>query len=181
MNTYIAILRGINVSGSHKLKMADLQQALQEAGYRQVQTYIQSGNVVLSHDTAEPSALAQEIRALMARKFGYEVPVLVLSSADLQKVLSENPFLRERHEDPAPLHVTFLSEAPSAAALTRLEGVTSGPDEYRLHGNVIYLFCPNGYGRTKLTNNFFEQKLRVTATTRNWKTCLKLAEMATAP
>ncbi len=178
MSTYVAILRGINVSGSKLLKMAELKTSLLELGYQEVQTYIQSGNVKFSTRKTKPDDLANEIAEMIKTRFGYDVPVIALQKEDLEKVISSNPFLLNRNPELKALYVTFLAQIPSGKKLQELKEIDSGGDEFRVDGKTIYLYCPAGYGRTKLTNNLFEKKLGVAATSRNWKTVLKLLEMA---
>ncbi len=178
MPTYIAILRGINVSGSKLLKMADLKSALQAMGLDEVETYIQSGNVKFSTSKETPIKLAKDIEQMINETFGYEVPVIVLEKEDLESVTSSNPFLVKGDIDPKALYVTFLGEKPSHEKLRSLNEISSGDDEFKVENKTIFLYCHSGYGRTKLTNNLFEKKLGVTATSRNWKTVMKLLEMA---
>ena len=178
MNTYIAILRGINVTGHRKLLMAELRAALSKAGFQNVSTYIQSGNILFEHEAADQQALAQEISAVIEKQFGYnDVPVIVLTCKELGQIHSNNPFTNKRNEDIKFLHVTFLSESPAKEHLSTISTLTYPPEEFDISGKAIYLFCPNGYGSTKLNNNFFENKLKVTATTRNWKTVNKLLKL----
>lgn len=178
METYIAILRGINVSGQKMIKMPELKLHLEEAGFRNVRTYIQSGNVLFEYKRADAGKIGSLIKKLIETKFGFDVPVIVKTVSELVEVMENNPFLKKRKEDIDKLHVTFLSEEPKKEQLDKFIPPANIPDEYIFSGKAIYLVCPNGYGQTKLTNNFFENKLKVTATTRNWKTVLKLAEMA---
>ena len=116
---------------------------------------------------------------MLKDRFDYEVPVIVLQKGDLEKVTSSNPFLLNGLEDQKALYVTFLGEVPTTENLESLKDIKSGDDQFELIGQTIYLYCPAGYGHTKLTNNLFERKLGVKATSRNWKTVLKLLEMAT--
>jgi uncharacterized protein (DUF1697 family) len=111
--------------------------------------------------------------------YGFKVNVIVKTIADLSEILSFNPFINKRNEDLKKLHVTFLSNKPDKNLLDSFLHIQNPPDEYIFAGKVIYLFCPNGYGRTKFTNNFIENKLNVQATTRNWRTTKKLFEIAT--
>lgn len=178
MESYIAILRGINVSGQKKIKMEDLRQLLAELNFHDIQTYIQSGNVIFEHKKSDPLELAGQIAHQISDKYSFEVPVIVKTAAELEHVLHNNPFLKDRQEDESKLHVTFLSEIPKQELLNKIKELDHKPDEFIISDKAIYLFCPNGYGRTKLTNNFFENKLKVTATTRNWKTVNKLVEIA---
>lgn len=178
MQTYIVILRGINVSGTKKIKMEDLRARLSAFGFENVKTYIQSGNVVFDYKKTEPLTLAKQLEQKIKDDYGYEVPVIVTTSAALKQVIDSNPFLNGRNEDPEKLHVTFLAEHPADENMDKIDADSFLPDEFQIKEKAIYLFCPNGYGRVKLTNNFFESKLKVTATTRNWKTVNKLLNMA---
>ncbi len=179
MTTYVAMLRGINVSGRNKLAMDDLRALVVDAGGREVRTYIQSGNAVFA-SRSSPSGLVKNLEARLLEALGARVPVLVRTKEDLDAVIETNPFVR-RQEDVGALHVTFMGALPAPAAVRSLETQRTDVDEYQVIGREVYLFCPNGYGNTKLTNTLFEKKLESAATTRNWKTVLKLAELADQP
>jgi len=180
MPSYVAMLRGINVSGSKPVKMDALRASFEALGFKNVRTYVQSGNVVFDAKERAAAPLGPKIVARIKRDFGFDVPVLVLGAAELGKVVDENPFLRQRGQeiDATKLHVTFLAAAPAAAGLKKMEGVSSGRDAFRCLGTSIYLLCPDGYGNTKLSNNAFERALGAAATTRNWKTVTTLASLA---
>jgi len=178
MKTFISMLRGINVSGQKKIHMAELHSLYESVNLLNVRTYVQSGNVVF--DSPEPDALkfTELIEAQIERTFGYSVFVFIRDTHDFKRVIDSNPFMNERNEDPAKLHVTFLYKTPAVPALGNLKPPDSEADEFFTGKQEIFLFCPNGYGRTKLSNTFFERKLNVPATTRNWKTVNALYEMA---
>lgn len=178
MKTYIALLRGINVSGKHKISMAALKANLEELNYENVQTYIQSGNVIFEREASDPAVIENEISRKIAEQYGFEVSVITKKPEELVDVLSSNPFLNDEQKDPTRMYVTFLSEEPTPEALEKMRTLNYSPEEYVLHGKNIYFFSPLGYGRAKMNNNFFEKKLKVPATTRNWKTVNKLSEMA---
>ena len=180
METYIAILRGINVSGQKSIKMADLKAHMEEMGYHKVETYIQSGNVVFDHETSPPQDLAKDIEEKILEKYGFQVPAIVILPYELEHVLSHNPFIQDPNKDPDRMYFTILSEIPLASNLAKLDNVDypPPPEEFVLDGKTIYFFSPLGYGRAKMNNNFFENKLKVFATTRNWKTVNKLVEIA---
>jgi uncharacterized protein (DUF1697 family) len=178
MPTLISMLRGINVSGQKTIRMAELKTIYESLGYTRVTTYVQSGNVVFDCADQDVSALSGSLEKEIARRFGFSVGVIVRHSADFGRVIASNPFVTHRNEDPQKLHVTFLASLPSAVALNNLKGPVDTTDEYFLSGTEIYLFCPNGYGKTKLSNSFFEKKLSVLATTRNWKTVTALYSLA---
>lgn len=174
---HIALLRGINVGGKNKLPMKDLASLFEDAGCSDVQTYIQSGNVVFSAKAAVtrrlPSAMAQAIEA----RFGLQVPVILRSATELGAVLRDNPFVQQG-ADPSTLHVAFLAAAPKAAQVAALDPNRSPPDVFVVRGGEIFLHCPKGMARSKLTNAYFDRKLGTTSTLRNWNTVQKLAALA---
>lgn len=172
MKKYIVILRGINVSGKNKLPMADLRDMLNELGFQNVQTYIQSGNIILdSEETKE--IVCKKIKEAIANTFGYTVPVLARTLEEWKKVLENYPFSQENEKIVA---FTFLDKVVEETAI-EVKGIND--DRYKIVDDVMYLYCPSGFGKTKLTNNIIEKKLKVTATTRNLKTTQKLLELAT--
>ena len=178
MQSYIAILRGINVSGKNKILMEDLRSLLSEMKLKDAKTYIQSGNIVFKSDgKLSNEKLATKIEAGIKKKFGFDVPVIVRSEKELQKAIAANPFLKDKKANPERMHITFLSAFPEKKLLGQLESFSSPPDQFHVDGMEVFLHCPVSYGETKLSNKFFESKLKVTATTRNWKTVNTLLEM----
>lgn len=177
METYLAILRGINVSGKNLIKMAELKVLLQGKGLTDVQTYIQSGNVVFKYKPTVPAKLSDLISKTIKEAFGFDVPVVIRTAEEMATILSYNPYLKQKNISIEQLYVTCLETLPVIENLNKLEGINSGDDTYQIIGREIYLHCPGGYGNTKLNNNLFENKLKVTATTRNWKTMTVLSEM----
>jgi uncharacterized protein (DUF1697 family) len=177
MKTYISLLRGINVSGQKKIKMTELAILYENIGFQSVQTYIQSGNVVFTSDKTL-KIIRNIIQQSITEKFGFEVPVLVLSSQELDTIVKGNPYLSPEERDIKPYHVTLLSDLPDEKKISSVKEYQDSPNEFSISGKIIYLKCPQGYGRIKINNTFFEKKLGVGATTRNWKTILTLAEMA---
>ena len=179
METYIAMLRGINVSGQKKIKMADLRGYMEELHFRDVETYIQSGNIVFK---AEGSAtdVARAIKAQILERYGFEVPTIVKKHEDFEYVLANCPFMNDPTKDESRFYITFLDREPEIAQVEKLKEYDYSPEEYVLDGANIFFFSPNGYGNAKMNNNFFENKLKVTATARNWKTVHRLAEMSGA-
>ena len=176
MTTYAALLRGINLGSHAKIKMPALGQLFLDLGHTDVQTYLQSGNVVFRSDDKDPDTLARAIERRIKHDLDLVVPVLLRSEAELADVVANNPFLKQQ-ADPATLHVTFLADAPDRERLDSIDPAFGEPDAFAVVGHDLYLRCPNGYGRTKLNNNFFERRLKVGATTRNWKTVTKLHEL----
>ncbi len=177
MPIYIAMLRGINVSGHKVIKMEALRASFAALGFRRVETYVQSGNVVF--ETAETSltTLSRNLGRRILHDFGFPISIVLRTSKDLETIIRRNPFAKKKALDATKLHVTFLS-APPTTALKSLQALSAEPDQFRIGRQEIYLYCPAGYGRTKLSNNAIERMLSVSATTRNWKTLNKLAEMA---
>ena len=174
------MLRGVNVGGQKKIRMAELASLYKSLGLVNIKIYVQSGNVVFNSAKSNTSALANQIEAQISRLLGYSVYVFIRETTDFQRIIASNPFLNKKKEDPAKLHVTFLYRPPSEAKLASLSIPNDQGDEFFVGGQEIFLFCPNGYGRTKFSNTFFEKKLNVPATTRNWKTVMALHKMAAA-
>lgn len=177
MQTYIALLRGINISGQKPVRMAELKALFESLGFVQVETYVQSGNVVFDCASTEPAAAAAQIEAEIQRRLGFTVPVLLRRTDDFERILSQDPYPAA---DPAKRYVTFLYSPPSADLLAKLAVPAGCSDEFTVLGEEIHLHCPGGYGVSKLSNTFFENKLKVTATTRNWKTVTTLTGMGRA-
>lgn len=176
MATQIVLLRGINVGGRRKLPMADLKQLLTKLGCTNVRTYVQSGNAVLEHPD-KPNTLAQGIAAGIETQFGLDVPTQVLTAKQLKDIVAKNFFIKEKGIDITKLHVTFLDSAPKASDVAAIAEGKYDRDRFIIDGNVVYLHCPVDYGHTKLSNTFFEKKLKVSATTRNWRTVNELLRM----
>ncbi len=153
--------------------MADLRALLNELGCTKVQTYIQSGNVLLETDISS-KALATKVKAAIATQFGFEVPCLVFSWEDLKQGIAAMPF--EKVEEQF-IHLTFLEKVPDCQSISDLNIKLLEGEQYEIIDQSIYLYCPKGYGRTKLNNHFWEKQLGLSASTRNWKTCKKLLEM----
>lgn len=178
MKTCISMLRGINVSGQKKIRMADLKKLYEELKLKEVITYIQSGNVIFK--TAEKNTdekIAALIEKAIQKKYGFEVPVIVRSAAEMNDAIKNNPFIKNKNE-PERIYISFLSEIPSEDLVAAIQKTDFSPERFMISGKEIYLHVPNGYGNSKLSNNFFEKKLNVKATTRNWNTVNKLAELA---
>jgi uncharacterized protein (DUF1697 family) len=177
MQIYIAMLRGVNV-GQKQMKMDELRTMFEQLGFKNVQTYIQSGNVLFKSEPEDNEALAGRIKVEILKTFGFDVPVIVVTKSELEYIFKNNHFTNARDEDLSKLHVTFLSAMPAQEDIDKVTSKRYDYDDFIICDKAIYLFCPNGYGRTKLTNTFFENKLKVTATTRNWKTIGELVRLA---
>ncbi len=177
--THVALLRGINVGGKNILPMKDLAGMFDAAGCTDVRTYIQSGNVIFETPAGAPAGaqkIAEAVQANIEKRFGFRIPVIVRTSQQLLKTIRDNPFLAAV-DDQKALHVYFLANSPNARAIAALDPGRSAPDAFHVRGQEIYLHLPNGMGRTKLTNAYFDSKLSTTCTARNWATVLKLSEM----
>jgi uncharacterized protein (DUF1697 family) len=178
MGTFISMLRGINVSGHNKVGMADLKYLFETLNFRHPLTYVQSGNVVFDTSEKNTAKIHTLIETGILKSFGFPVSVIIRDTNDFHRIITNNPFLKKRDEDPTKLHVTFLLEPPQNSDLHKLPSSPNDSDEYIIDNKEIFIFCPNGYGRTKLNNNFFEKILNTSATTRNWNTVNALYKMA---
>lgn len=177
MQVYVALLRGINVSGKNMIKMAELTALFESLGYKNVQTYVQSGNVVFESKDDDTVVISDKIEKALKSKYGYDVSVLSFIAKELKDIIKNNPLSKQDGISEEYLHVTLLKDTPDKDKLAKFTIIKDDNEIYIINGRTIYLYCPNGYGRTKLTNNIFEKKLGVSATTRNWKTISKLLEM----
>ena len=176
MTSYVALLRGVNVGGK-VAKMEKVRASFEALGFGDVKTYVQSGNVLFQAKAAGEPALAKKIAARLEKDIGFAIAVQVFTAADLARVTAQNPYLKEKGVDVKRLHVTFLEGTPSADGLRKAESLATGSDRFICRGQTIYLYTPDGYGRTKLSNNAFERVLKLGATTRNWNTVTTLATM----
>jgi uncharacterized protein (DUF1697 family) len=172
---FIALLRGINVGGQKIIKMADLKRMFEAAGFHNVVTYIQSGNVVFDAPHPDADLLRREIETMLKSHLSYDVPTLVRRQADFHQTIARNPYHTITEGDVRKVSVTMLEGEPLAAAVASLP-TASGTDELQVVGRDVYILHM-AYGDTKLNNNFIEKKLGTWATTRNWATICKLAEL----
>lgn len=179
MKTWIALLRGINVGGHHKLRMADLKRLLASIGFTEVHTYIQSGNVVFKGpDDGTPAQLGRRMAEEIERAHGFRPSVFVLSAEDFVRAMDANPF-PEATSAPKSLHLFFLSGTPDAPDVDRIEAAASESERYHFGERAFYLHAPDGIGRSKLASNA-ERYIGVEATARNWRTVAKLRTMIDA-
>lgn len=177
MGKFIALLRGINVSGQKKIKMSDLKMLFADLSFTNVETYIQSGNVFFLSDSNNKKIIRERLEKKIKSKYGYQVQIIIKTPDELKYALNYNPFLRDEKNDFDRIYFTFLSEKPSSINIKKLMEFEYPPEEYIIDGDMIYLLFPNGYGKAKMNNNFFEKKLNIFATTRNYKTVKTLFEM----
>jgi uncharacterized protein (DUF1697 family) len=170
MQTYIALLRGINVAGQKKIKMAELREILNKS-FTNVQTYIQSGNIIVQSDKTQEK-VKEIIQKLIQKHYNFHVPTIILEAKDIKKILKSNPYT---NKDPKKQYFTILEKKPTKTAQDSLEQFP--PEEYTIKNNVAYLYLANGCSRSKLSNNYIERKLKINTTTRNFRTMNKLLEM----
>jgi len=176
MHQWVALFRGINVGGHHRLPMKDLAASLAGQGCKDVATYIQSGNVVFLHREPDPQKLTRSISQQISKDFGFSPDVFLMSVDELADCAARNPF-KEAEAKPKSLHVSFLSDIAANADIKALEALRSNGEEFRLTDKTLYLHAPNGIGRSKLAAKA-EKLLGVSTTARNWRTVSKLLDMA---
>ena len=173
---HAALLRGINVGGKHIVPMADLRRLFEAAGATDVATYVQSGNVVFRAPANRLSSLAKKVGASLEQEFGFAVPLVTRSGVELLAAAEAYPFDVPDKER----HVGFCARRPTATAIGSLDPDRSPPDRFAADGAHIYLHCPRGLARTKLTNDYFDRALGTTTTFRNWNTTKRLIQMIQA-
>lgn len=178
MPTYISLIRGINVGGHKSVGMEALRKAVAGLGFKNVRTYIQSGNIVFEAVKQSTSAISKKIESVILKEFGHETSVITKTPEELAAAVANNPFLKEKAIDLSRLHVTFLAGCPAPADLRKLEEIPSGNDRFHCQGDILYLHLPEGMGNSKLGNAPFEKLLSVRGTARNWRTVNTLHQMA---
>jgi uncharacterized protein (DUF1697 family) len=175
MTLYLALLRGVNV-GNTAISMERVRGIFSAAGLEPARTYLQSGNV-LFESGASPADLRQRIEQILHGETRLPVTVIIRSQKQMCRLVGINPFLKDPSVNASRLHVTFLSEAPPKRQLAALAAVKSGADRCVASGAHVFLHCPHGYGRTKLSNTAIERLLSLQATTRNWNTVKSLSTL----
>jgi uncharacterized protein (DUF1697 family) len=167
------------MAGHNKIQATVLSALYHKMGFKDVRTYIQSGNVIFSlDDKTDINRVESDIESAILEKFNYNIPVFIRTISEINKVISDNPFLDKMNFDPSRLAVIFLHEMPSGEQIEKVKNVDYPPDKFKIIGKEIFIYCPNGFGKTKLYTNFFENKMKVTGTARNWKTINNLLEIA---
>ena len=178
MSKYIALLRGINVSGQKKILMKDLKQLFLELSFENVETYIQSGNVVFSTAAASVHKIEDSIKKAIKERFGHEVEIVVRTHKQLLAILEKNPYKDPELLASNKVYYVLLKQTPEAHQLALFKTQTYENEVCTIIDNCGYLVCYNGAGRAKLNNNLIEKKLKVTATSRNHRTMLKLLALS---
>lgn len=176
---HVALLRGINVGGKNRLPMAELVECFTSCSCSDVQTYIQSGNVILRAPASRLRTLDRAIADCIEARFGFRVPVILRSAEAMRRTLDRNPFLA-RGDAPDLLHVAFLRETPPPERVAALDTRRFAPDELAIVDDCVYLRLPSGVGKSKLTNAWLDASLATVSTLRNWRTVVTLCELAEA-
>lgn len=175
MKTYIALLRGINVGGHNKVPMAELHELLKNSGFQNVQTYIQSGNVILESSEEQINSIEEDIKKAILDYFGFDVPVIVKTNNELQTIFDVCPFTKENKEKS---YFILLNKIPAIELIKDVEKLSFENEEFIIKKNCIYFYSSIGYGRTKFNMKTFERKLKVIGTSRNYNTMVKLLSLS---
>lgn len=175
MKTYIALLKGINVGGHKKVPMADLRDLLSKSGFEDVKTYIQSGNVILKYSEENTQNIETIIQKVISTYFGFEVSVLVRDREHLKRIFDNCPFTEEKK---SKSYFTMLKDTPNNELVKIASEKVYDGEEYYIINDCIYFYCEKGYGKAKFNMNFFERKLKTTATARNYNTMVKLLSLS---
>ena len=178
MAVFIAMLRGVNVGGHQKLNMEALRSLCTRLGLQDVQSYIQSGNLVFRDDGADPRVLAHRLQAAIEGKFGFKPGIILRTAAELRRVVAKNPFAGRAGIEPSRLLVVFLAEKPTPEACAEVSALPSEPEEHILNGRELYVYYPNGMARPKIPPARIEKMLQCVSTGRNWNTVNRLLDMA---
>lgn len=174
MKTFICLLRGINVGGNRIIKMDHLKAWFKDLGAINTTSFIQSGNIIYQAKKAIPvKAIVDKIE----KETGFLVPIIQLNLEELETIIQSNPYLKQK-KDPAFFHVFFLSASPDPNKMDIVKKKIEATDVFEIKENAIYQYCPTGYSQSKLTNHLIDKSLGLVSTTRNWKTCLSIIEIA---
>ena len=167
------------MAGHNKIKMTDLADLYKELGFNDAETFIQSGNVIFTSSSGMSVLdISISLEETIRQKYNFNIPVIIRTTAEMQKLMQLNPFLAEDNFDPSKMAVIFLCEQPSEAQIQKVINIDYPPDKFKIIGSEIFIYCPNGFGRTKLYTNFFENKMKIKGTGRNWNTINKILEIA---
>ncbi len=175
MNTYIALLRGINVGGHKKILMADLRTLFEKMGFENVRTYIQSGNVVFQTKEDNLDVIEDRLKHQIFKQYNFEVPILITTRKELKSIIKNCPFSQEKMEKS---HFTLLFTPPLKELIHETNKVNYPNEEFSITKKCIYFYCSMGYTRVKCNGNFFEKKLKEVSTSRNYRTLMKLMELS---
>jgi uncharacterized protein (DUF1697 family) len=179
MTTIIALLRGVNVGGHNMIKMDVLRALCESLGHCDVQTYVQSGNVVFRTKERDAAKLATKIEDSIEKKHGFRPDVIVRTTTEMREVVAKNPFAKRKDIEPGKLIVTFLADEPSAETKNAVLALKPDPEELRVNGRELYIYFPDGSGRSKFVP-VLSKVMKNSGTGRNWNTVVTLLEMAEA-
>ena len=177
MTRYVSLFRGINVGGHQTVRMDALKELHTSLNLQDVQTYIQSGNVVFASDNPDVTMIQKDIEDGFAQKFGFQVKVMVRTAGEFNKMVENNPFQNQPIRELKWVVAIFLASDPISTALEDIQKTYTGPEEIHIIGKEAFIYYPEGLGRSKLTNTFLEKKLKAAGTARNWNTVLRLQKM----
>ena len=177
MTSYVSLFRGINVGGNQTVRMDALKELHTSLDLRDVQTYIQSGNVVFASDGADATQIQKDIEDGFAQKFGFQAKVMVRTADEFNVLIENNPFQNQPMKESKWVVAMFLASHPISTAREDIQKTYTGPEELHIMGQEVYIYYPEGIGRSKLTNTFLEKKLKTMGTARNWNTVLRLQKM----
>ena len=177
MTTFVSLFRGINVGGHQMVRMDALKELYASLGFKDIVTYIQSGNIVFTSEDADLSQLPRLIEDGFAQKFGFHAKVMVRTSDELKDIVDNNPFQNQPMKESKWVVVMFLATRPDSRAQEDLQKTYVGLEEFCVIGQEVYIYYPNGIGRSKLSNTFLEKKLKTAGTGRNWNTILQLQKL----
>jgi len=178
MPIIISMLRGVNVGGHNKIKMDALRALYESLKFTGCQTFIQSGNVIFKTKERNLAKLSSQIQTAIERSFGFRPDVILRTSAELRDVIARNPFAKRRGIEPGKLIVAFLAGAPAAQARDNILKLKTDPEELRIDGSELYIYYPNGMGRSKLAWSLIERTLKISGTCRNWNSVTKMLVIA---
>ncbi|MDF2960205.1 MAG: hypothetical protein K0S39_1940 [Paenibacillus sp.] len=177
MTRYVALLRGINVSGQKIIKMDHLKRFFESLQFQNVKTYIQSGNVIFDTGKEETDTLRKMLESKLHEVFGFEVTVVIRTIDEMEEIIKRNPFNLNESQENEKIYVSFLSGEPGTEAIASLLTYKNEVDDFHVLKREVYILCRGNYGKSLFSNNFLEKKLKLSATTRNWQTVNKLAAM----
>ena len=177
MTAFVSLFRGINVGGHHQIRMSELKELHEALSLKDVFTFIQSGNVVFNSDDTDVARLQRQIEDGFEKKFGFHVEVIVRTAAELRDIIDKNPFQSQQSKESKWVVVMFLAVHPDDTAQEDLLKTYVGPEELFIIGKELYIYYPNGIGRSKLSHSLIEKKLKTFGTARNWNTVLQLQKL----
>jgi uncharacterized protein (DUF1697 family) len=178
MAVVVAMLRGVNLGPHHRIKMTDLCALCESLKLRDVESYVQSGNVIFRTDERDLAALTKRVEKAFERRFGFQSDTILRTASELQQVVAKNPFAKRRGIDPRKLLVTFLASVPSEEGKTLVRKMKTDPEEFCVEGREVYIYYPNGLARPKISWVAIQKLLKTSGTGRNWNSVTNLLKIA---